>query len=80
MIRTGGMMGLVAAAVLLGAAAPATLGPPVTGTMYNGNNAHPPQLAQPQPGQASPAAQNSRTGATGADLGGGHAASSGGGN
>jgi hypothetical protein len=80
---TGRIVKLAAATMLLAAAGdqPATLAPPVTGSMYNGNNAHAADL--PQTGQPSPASQPkvevSGQGATGANIQGGHGAAQGGG-
>jgi hypothetical protein len=60
---------LVAAASIILAATsqmPATLGPPVTGSVYDGNNAHPPDLRSPQPAEpTSPAAPINGQEATG---------------
>lgn len=88
-----GQVVLVAAtSILLAAAAPmpatsaapmpATLEPPATGSMYDGNNVHPPNLAPPD--QQAPAAghsdaQTNGQAATGANIQGGHGAAQGGG-
>jgi hypothetical protein len=67
---------LLAAAMLCAAAPqPATLGPPVTGSMYDGNNAHPaPRTQQSQ--QGNEAAGGAAT--TGAQNKNGHGAAHGG--
>lgn len=44
----GKAMLLAATPLLLAATQPQTLAPRVTGSMYNGNNAHPPQLQASQ--------------------------------
>lgn len=73
------MILLTTVAVLAGGAAqPATLGPPVTGSMYNGNNAHPSWRQQSAPGQVTGHAQGSET-TTGAHIQGGRGAAHGGG-
>jgi len=71
---------LLAAVTVLagGAAQPATLGPPVTGSMYNGNNAHPAPLQRSTPAQVTGQAQNSEA-TTGAQIPGGHGTVHGGG-
>ena len=68
---------LLATALALSAAAPqpATLGPPTTGSMYNGNNAHSPQL-QPSQVQAANQGQNNED-TTGAHIPGGQGAAHG---
>jgi hypothetical protein len=74
---------LAAFAILLMAAAqkPETLGPPVTGSMYNGNNVQGPNLTskgeQANNGSTAPMEQGEDT--TGAHIQGGHGASQGGG-
>jgi hypothetical protein len=79
-----GRITLAAFAVVLMAAAqkPETLGPPVTGSMYNGNNVQGPKLTpkseQADNGTVAAAEQGEAT--TGAHVQGGHTASQGGGN
>jgi hypothetical protein len=73
-----------ATSILLAAAAPmpATLGPPATGSMYNGNNVHPPDLGPPDAQAAAAGQSDVRTngqGATGANIQGGRGAAQGGG-
>jgi hypothetical protein len=81
-----GQVVLVAAtSILLAAAAPmpATLGPPATGSMYNGNNVHPPNLGPSGPQApatgAPPSTETDGQGATGANIQGGRGAAQGGG-
>ncbi len=77
------LMLLAAVSLPLMAAAPsnATLGPPVTGSMYNGNNVHPPNLQdsgqEAQMQRTTESGQSNDT--TGAQVHGGHGAAQGGG-